>query len=134
MAVVLPSKASTVRKLLPAGSELTVLQVHPVAPALGQYLPAPAGVLVGIASRWSEFQRIARTMLIAAGIAPESLIVCNASKSGWQRGLAETAAVVCDAVTAADLPKRCRPIEFRLLAEGAIAQLQSSEAALTSTS
>jgi len=34
MAVVLPSKAAAVRKLLPAGTELTVLEVHPVAAEL----------------------------------------------------------------------------------------------------
>jgi DNA-binding transcriptional regulator YhcF (GntR family) len=131
MPVVLPSKAAMVRKLLPAGTELTVLQVHPVAPALGGYLPAPAGVLVGIASRWGEFQRVARTMLIAAGIAPESLIVCDAAKPGWKRGLAQTAAVVCDAVTAPELPKGCRAIEFRLLAASALEQLRGVEAGIT---
>jgi GntR family transcriptional regulator len=130
MPVVLPSKAAAVRKMLPAGAELTVLEVHPVAPELSSYLPAPPGVLVGIASRWGEFQRVARTMLIAAGIAPESLLVCDAAKPGWKRGLAETAAVVCDAVTAPELPKGCRPIEFRLLADGAIAQLRAAEAAV----
>jgi hypothetical protein len=116
---------------LPAGRELTVLQVHPVAPALDGYLPAPAGLLVGIASRWAEFQRVARTMLIAAGIAPESLMVCDAAKAGWKRGLAETAAVVCDAVTCAELPKGCRAIEFRLLAEEALEGLRAAEAAVT---
>ncbi len=130
MPVVLPSKAASVRKLLPAGTELTVLEVHPVAPALGGYLPAPPGVLVGIASRWGEFQRVARTMLIAAGIAPEGLIVCDAAKPGWKRGLAQTSAVVCDAVTAPELPRECHPIEFRLLAEGALQQLGAAEAHL----
>jgi GntR family transcriptional regulator len=130
MPVVLPSKAAGVRKLLPAGMELTVLQVHPVAPALGSYLPAPAGVLVGIASRWGEFQRVARTMLIAAGMAPESLLVCDATQPGWKRGLSATAGVVCDAVTAPELPKGCRAIEFRLLAEGTLTQLRAAEDAL----
>ena len=129
MPLVLPSKAATVRKLLPAGGELTVLQVHPVAPALGGYLPAPAGVLVGIASRWEEFQTVARIMLIAAGIAPESLVVRDARKPGWQRGLEETSAVVCDAVTCPDLPKGCRAIEFRLIAEDTLGQLRAAEEA-----
>src|ERR1700743_2116078 len=102
MPVVLPSKAAAVRKLLPAAAELTVLEVHPVAPALAGYLPAPAGVLIGIASRWTEFQRIARTMLIAAGIAPEAILVRDAVQSAWKRGLAATAAVVCDVPTAQD--------------------------------
>ncbi|UWZ83900.1 GntR family transcriptional regulator [Occallatibacter riparius] len=127
MPVVLPSKAAMVRKLLPAGAELTVLEVHPVAPELSSYLPAPAGVLVGIASRWVEFQNIAHVMLIAVGIAPESLIVCDAAKPGWKRGLAETAAVVCDAVTCPELPKGCRAIEFRLLAEKALETLRAAE-------
>ncbi len=127
MPVVLPSKAAAVRKLLPAGTELTVLQVHPVAPALGSYLPAPAGVLVGIASRWAEFQRVARTMLIAAGMAPDSLLVSDATKPGWKRGLSSTAGVVCDAVTAPELPAGCRAIEFRLLAEGTLEQLRAAE-------
>lgn len=130
MVLVLPSKAASVRKLLPAGSELTVLEVHPVAPALGGYLPAPAGVLVGIASRWSEFQRIARTMLIAAGMPPESLLVCDATQPGWKRGLSATAAVICDAVTASELPKECRAIEFRLIAEPMLRQLLAAEDAL----
>jgi DNA-binding transcriptional regulator YhcF (GntR family) len=130
MPVVLPSKATAVRKMLPAGTELTVLQVHPVAPALGGYLPAPPGVLVGIASRWPEFQRTARTMLIAAGLAPESLLVSDASRTGWKRGLAATSAVVCDVVTAGELPRGCHALVFRLLAEEAIAQLRNAEAAL----
>lgn len=131
MPAVLPSKAAAVRKLLPAGSELTVLQVHPVAPALGEYLPAPERVLVGIASRWAEFQTVARIMLIASGMSPESLLVCDATQPDWKRGLTATAAVVCDAVTCPDLPKGCRAIEFRLLAEAAITQLKTAEAALT---
>jgi GntR family transcriptional regulator len=130
MPVVLPSKAAAVRKLLPAGTELTVLQVHPVAPALGGYLPAPPGVLVGIASHWPEFQRVARTMLIAAGLAPESLLVSDATRTGWKRGLAATSAVVCDVVTAGELPRGCRALVFRLLADEAIAQLRNAEAAL----
>ena len=130
MVVVLPSKAAAVRKILPAGTELTVLQVHPVAPALGSYLPAPTGALVGIASRWQEFQRIARTMLIAAGLAPENLLMCDATRPGWKRGLAATSAVVCDVVTAGEMPRGCRAIVFRLLSQQAIQQLRAAEAAL----
>lgn len=131
MAVVLPSKAASVRKLLPAGAELTVLDVHPVAPALGKYLPAPAGVLIGVASRWGDFHRIARTMLIAAGIPPDAILVRDAAASSpWKRGLPATAAVVCDVPTATELPKNCHAIIFRLLSEAAIAQLRAAEETL----
>ena len=87
----LPSKAAAVRKLLPPGIELTTLQVHPVTAELESYLkrymPAHSTDLVGIASRWAEFQRIGQTMLVAAGLAPECLLVRDAAKPGWRRGL-----------------------------------------------
>lgn len=131
MPVVLPSKAARVRKLLPPGSELTVLEVHPVAPELQsgvqRYMPEHAGDLIGIASRWAEFQTVARIMLIAAGLPPESLLVRDATKPGWKRGLSEATAVVCDAVTAAELPRDCYAIAFRLLAEGTLARLREAE-------
>jgi hypothetical protein len=87
-------------------------------------------VLVGIASHWPEFQRVARTMLIAAGLAEESLLVSDATRAGWKRGLATTSAVVCDVVTAGELPRGCHALVFRLLAEEAIARLRNAEAAL----
>jgi GntR family transcriptional regulator len=134
MPVVLPSKAAAVRKLLPAGTELTTLQVHPVAPELQvylkRYLPEHATDLIGIASRWSEFQRIARTMLIAAGLAPESLLVCDPTRAGWKRGLEATTGVVCDSVTALELPAGVFPMLFSLLDEASIAPLRAMESTL----
>ncbi len=132
---VLPSKAAAVRKLLPAGSELVVLQVHPVAPELQaylqRYLPEHSTDLVGIASRWSEFQRIAQTMLVAVGLRPESLLVRDATRPGWKRGLDTASAVICDSVTAQELPKGCFPIVFHLIAAASIAELRALETRFT---
>ncbi len=131
----LPSKAAMVRKLLPAGTMLTVFQVNPVASALQanlqRYLPEHAADLIGIASRWGEFQRIGRTMIVAAGLKPENLLVRDATRPGWKRGLESTAAVICDIVTAQQLPKKCFPIAFHLLDEASIAQLRAVEADAT---
>lgn len=135
MPVVLPSKAAAVRKLLPAGTELTTLQVHPVAPELQKYLqrylPEHGSDLIGIASRWSEFQRIGRTMLVAAGLSPESLLVRDPTKAGWKRGLDGTAGVVCDSVTALELPAGVFPMRFILLDAASLAPLQEMEATLS---
>ena len=137
MAAVLPSKAAGVRKLLPPGKELTTLLVHPVAPELQsyvqRYMPAHSGDLIGIVSRWADFQRIAQTMLVAAGFASECLLVRDAAKPGWKRGLDATIAVVCDAATEHELPDGVRAIVFRLLGEASLAGLRSRENALLST-
>jgi GntR family transcriptional regulator len=131
MPVTVPSKAAAVRKLLPAGIELTVLEVHPVSlellAHLQRYMPEHAGELVGIASRWAEFQRIAQTLLIAAGLSPESLLVRDATQPGWKRGLEAASGVVCDAVTALELPKGAFPLRFTLLDGPTMAGLRKQE-------
>jgi len=84
MPIVLPSKAQMVRALLPPGTPLTTLRVHPIAPELQaylkRYLPQKLGSLVGIASHWTEFQRFAEVMLVAAGLPADTLLVRNANE------------------------------------------------------
>jgi DNA-binding transcriptional regulator YhcF (GntR family) len=122
--VVLPSKVSMVRQALPPGAELLTLQVRSVPTSLAEWLPAPSDALVGVASRWPDFLKLARTMLIAAGFHPDSLVFRDARKANWQRGLKQTSAVVCDSATAKDLPKVARVVLFSLLAESALTELR----------
>jgi hypothetical protein len=51
----------------------------------------------------------------------------DAREPDWQRGLKETAAVVCDVLTAAELPSSVRAIAFSLLSETSIAELRRFE-------
>ncbi len=125
--VVLPNRVATVKTLLPAGTELLTLQVSSVPASLMGYLPAPAGILVGVASRWAEFLKVARAVLNAAGFHPDSLVFRDAREANWQRGLKQTAAVVCDSLTAAELPAGCRAIPFSLLSEASIEELRRYE-------
>jgi GntR family transcriptional regulator len=125
--VVLPNRAPAVRQLLPAGTELIMLQIRSVPASLGEWLPVPSGALVGVASRWPEFLKVARAVLNAAGFHPDSLVFRDAREANWQRGLKETAAVVCDTATAGDLPAGCRAIPFSLLSESSIEELRRYE-------
>jgi DNA-binding transcriptional regulator YhcF (GntR family) len=125
--VVLLNREAAVSQLLPAGTELLKLQIRSVPSSLAGYLPAPAGALVGVASRWPEFLKVARAVLNAAGFHPDSLVFRDAREPNWQRGLKETAAVVCDSLTAPDLPAGCRAIPFSLLSESSIEELRCYE-------
>jgi GntR family transcriptional regulator len=120
----LPNRLAAVRQILPDGAELLALGFRSVPSSLKQWLPAPVGALVGVASRWPDFLKLARTMLTAAGFHPDSLVLADARKPNWQRGLKQTAAVVCDSVTAKELPAGCRAIPFSLLAESSIDELR----------
>jgi DNA-binding transcriptional regulator YhcF (GntR family) len=122
--VALSNREATVRQTLPGGAELLVLGFRSVPSSLRQWLPAPSGALVGVASTWPDFLKLARTMLSAAGFHPDSLVLRDARKLNWQRGLKQTAAVVCDSLTAKELPTGCRAIPFSLVAESSLEELQ----------
>jgi DNA-binding transcriptional regulator YhcF (GntR family) len=120
----LPNRTASIRPLLPSGADLLTLQVRSVPTSLAPWLPAPISVLIGVASRWPKFLKTARTILLAANFAPDSLVFRDRRKASWRRGLDQTVAVVCDIVTAAELPSSCRAIPFPLISESSIAELQ----------
>lgn len=122
--IVLPNRAAALRQALPEGTDVLTLQVRSVPTSLAGWLPAPSATLLGIASGWPNFLKLARTILHAAGFDPDALVFRDARKANWQRGLQQTAAVVCDTVTATLLPAGCRAIPFPLLSESSIAELR----------
>lgn len=114
-----PSKTKMVRAVLPAGLELIPLQIRSANKWLDPELPSLKGKLIGVVSNWVDFREIARTMLAAAGVDPDLLVVRNPKKARWQRGLDQTGAVICDAHTVAtrEIPKGPKVFVFSLLAD-----------------
>jgi len=58
IAVALAGKEKMVRPELPEGTELLMLQVRSVPASLAGWLPAPSGILIGVASRWPRLPEI----------------------------------------------------------------------------
>jgi hypothetical protein len=114
-----PSKTKMVRAVLPAGLELIPLQIRSANRWLDPELPRLKSKLIGVVSAWEDFREIARTMLAAAGVDPDLLVVRNPKRPRWQRGLEQTGAIICDAHTksARELPKGPRVFIFSLLAD-----------------
>jgi GntR family transcriptional regulator len=125
-----PSKAEEVRKLLPPQTELTILDIRPIIPAMNKYLPQAGEGLIGIASRWPDFLRIAHTMIVAAGVAPESLVIRDAARPGWKRGLEQCFAVICDAAIKQHLPEVRHRIAYQLLDDQSLTKLSQIEASI----
>jgi len=120
-----PSKTKAVRAVLPAGVELITLPIRSPNAWLNPWLPAPAASLIGIVSHWPEFLTTAHTMLVAAGLSPDVLVMRDAREARWQHGLDQVTALLCDAFTATlpMLPPKPHKIVFPLLAETARAEL-----------
>lgn len=125
--VALAISVKAVRDFAPPNADLITLDLRSARESLARYLPASNSLLIGIASGCSSFLKNARTMLTAAGFAPESLVLRDTSRLGWKRGLKQVGAVVCDTLTAKQLTGTARVLPFPLLAETSLRELKQYE-------
>jgi len=121
-----PSKTRLIRAALPSGIELLTLAIRSANAWLTPWLPVPPGHLIGVVSHWPDFLEIAKTVLIAAGVAPDILIFRDARQPRWNRGLNGAIAILCDAYTATlpAMPSQPHMIVYPFLADAAKAELR----------
>ena len=102
--VALYGRSAELPELLPPDVSCIWLQVRSVHDELAKSLePLPAGWSITVASRWSEFRKRARTMLLAVGFDPEALHFVDARNPGWERGLTREDFLITDSVTQSSL-------------------------------
>ncbi|HEX8178132.1 MAG TPA: GntR family transcriptional regulator [Pyrinomonadaceae bacterium] len=123
-AVALYGQSERVRVLLPPDTNCLLLRSRSIPDALtGQQRPAP-DALIAVVSRWPEFLRWARTVLVSVGVEPAALNVRDARERGWQRALHTSAFVITDALTARQLPAETPARVFRIIADDSLAELR----------
>ena len=125
--VAISFSVDAVRKSLPSNSEVLTLRLRSAGESLARYLPASPTALIGIASGWKPFLKNARTLLVAAGFHPDCMVLRDATKPNWRHGLKETAAVVCDSLTAELANGLTRVLSFPLLAESSLKESREHE-------
>src|SRR5215813_8702733 len=123
----MPSKVAGIRAKLPEGVECIGLRLRSVTDSLIPWISAPKQALVAVASAWPDFLKRARTMLIAAGFDSDGLLLRDVRENGWESGLTQAAAVVCDSLTASRVPKTCHALPFPLLAQESLTELRRYE-------
>jgi GntR family transcriptional regulator len=122
--VVLYGHCESLQQQLDPLSDLLLIHSASVAGSMhGQKRPA-ADSLVGIVSRWPEFLKWARTMLVAAGLDADALSFRDARERGWEKGLKSTAFVITDSLMAPRIPDGCPVKVFRVTAESSLNELK----------
>src|SRR5215212_5797296 len=105
-------------------TDLLVLHSASVVESMrGQTKPSPEA-LVAIVSRWPEFLRWARTMLIAAGLDADALSFRDARERSWEKGLRSATFVITDSLMAPRIPVGCEVKVFRVLAESSLKEIR----------
>jgi GntR family transcriptional regulator len=113
-----------VRAELPPAIDVVALHSRSIPESLqGQTRPS-ADEVIAIVSCWPEFLRWAHTILVAAGLDPDTLSFRDARERGWQRGLRSAALVVTDSHMIDELPVGCEVRLFKILSDSSLAELR----------
>jgi DNA-binding transcriptional regulator YhcF (GntR family) len=129
--VALYSRAELVRAALPPDTACLFLHMRSVPAELqGKERPTKDD-LITVVSRWEELFKWSRTVLVAAGIDPETICFRNPQERDWQKGLHTNWLVITDALTAERMPENCRHSVFRIIADSSLDELHNFKNFLT---
>lgn len=105
-------------------TDLLVLHSASVVESMKGQTRPPADALVAIVSRWPEFLKWARTMLVAAGLDADALSFRDARERGWEKGLRSATFVIADSLMAPRIPAGCEVKIFRILAQSSLKEIR----------
>jgi hypothetical protein len=89
----------------------------------GETKPRP-DALIAIVSRWPEFLRWSRTLLVAAGLDADALSFRDARERGFEKGLRSAAFVITDSLMAPRIPAGCEIKLFRVISDRSIKEVR----------
>lgn len=113
------------QNVIKADQTCVFLNSNSVAGSLtGQERPA-AEDLIAIVSGWEMFLVMAKTILLAADIDPESLIIRSTAQPDWQKGLGSASMIICDSLTAKQFSSGENARVFPLIAQESLKTLQN---------
>lgn len=107
-----------------AETDLLVLHSASVVESFRGETKPRSDALIAIVSRWPEFLRWGRTLLVAAGLDADALSFRDARERGWEKGLRSAAFVITDSLMAPRLPAGCEVKVFRVIAERSLKELR----------
>lgn len=122
--LVMVDELVAVRDELPGEIECVELKLTSVPGALLGAQRPPEDAILAVVSKWPEFLHWSRTMLLAAGIDDTAVMIRDARRPNWRRGLDSAQLLICDLVTTRLFGRDPRVRTFLIIGEDSIAQLK----------
>ncbi len=81
--------------------------------------------LIAIVSGWNNFLQMAKTILIAAEVEGDSIILRSTKNENWRRGLENASIIICDSLTAKELKNNKNARPFHLISDTSQKELEN---------
>ena len=121
--VALSDEEEHIQNVLPKDKHCIYLKAQSVPSAMQGETRPTEDSLIAIASGWDAFLLMAKTILVAAKVEGDSIILRSTKDEDWQRGLDNAALIICDSLTAKNLPNDKRVRRFPIISEDSILEL-----------
>ena len=119
-------KTKTPQQTLPPDTNCIYLKANSVPDSMtGKARPSDDD-LIAVVSGWENFLTLAKMFLLAARIAPETLIFRSPNQTNWKSGLSAVSMIICDSAAAKEFPNDERVRVFRLIADSSLNELRKS--------
>jgi hypothetical protein len=117
-------EAKKLQAILPTNKSGIFLKTNSVADSMTDKSPPSNDDLIAVVSRWDKFLALAKMFLLAARIAPETLVMRTTNVPDWKNGLQTASLIICDSVTAKEFSGDKRVRVFKLIADSSFEDLQ----------
>ncbi len=122
--VALSDEKPKIDALLNSGQSCVYLKSGSVPGAMeGESRPA-GDSLIAVVSGWDQFLVMAKTILVAAKVDNETIITRSTAEGDWRRGLESASMIICDSLTAKELPDSKKLRIFRAISEESLNDLK----------
>lgn len=119
-------KTKTPQQTLPPDTNCIYLKANSVPDSMtGKARPSDDD-LIAVVSGWENFLTLAKIFLLAARIAPETIIFRSPNQTNWKSGLSAVSMIICDSAAAKEFPNDERVRVFRLIADSSLNELRKS--------
>jgi GntR family transcriptional regulator len=114
---------ASVEGFLPDGKTCIFLNARSVSNSMKGGIRPQASDLIAVVSGWNDFLILAKTVLVAADIEVDSILLRSTKDTGWRKGLKDASIIICDLLTAKHFSgdERIRP--FRVISDNSLEEL-----------
>lgn len=113
-----------IRSVLPPEKTCLYLKARSISGSMTGEARPPADDLIALVSGWEKFLVWAKTVLVAADVESDSIIVRSTGTPDWQKGLKNAAMIICDSLTAEKLDGDLRARVFRIVSDDSLNELR----------